>query len=401
MRPMLVTTLYPPRLVGGAERSVQVLAEALAGRGHEVSVVCLTPDPAPSRRTQGGVRVYELPLHNRYWPFEGQPGALDRVAWHLRDTHNRTMADLLAGVLEEERPELLHSNTLAGFSVAAWEAARRADVPIAHTLRDYYLLCPRATMYRNGRNCERRCRDCRLFSEPRRRATRLVGAVIGNSRFILDKHLQLGCFEATPHRTVIYNAYRAEPGPPPPRSAPVTFGYLGRLGPTKGVDRILAAAAGLPRDGWRLLVAGRGDEAYEAELRERAAGLPIEFLGFVDPPTLFARLHALIVPSLWQEPLPRTIFEAYAHGVPVLASDRGGSPEIVDEGATGYVFDPDRPEGLTTRMRDLLERPERAIALRDACARKAMAFAPERTVAGYLDVYRALLDGATPVAPPP
>lgn len=398
MKLMLVTTLYPPRVVGGAERSVQVLAEALASRGHEVTVVCTTPEATPSRRTLNGVTVFELPLHDRYWPFEGQPGALDKAVWHLRDTHSGVMAEQLAGVLEQARPDLLHSNTLAGLSVSAWDVARRVGVPIVHTLRDYYLLCPRATMFRTGRNCERRCWDCRLYSEPRRRATRHVAAVVGNSRFILDKHLALGCFGAASQRTVIYNAYRADPSPPPAATSPITFGYLGRLGPTKGVDRILTAAAGLPRDGWRLLIAGRGDEAFASELLERASGLPIEYLGFVDPPTLFARLHALIVPSLWQEPLPRTIFEAYAHGVPVLASNRGGSPEIVDEGETGFIFDPDHAEQLADLMRGLLEQPERALSLRGACLRKALSFRPARTVDAYLDVYRTLLEQPAPPA---
>jgi glycosyltransferase involved in cell wall biosynthesis len=67
-------------------------------------------------------------------------------------------------------------------------------------------------------------------------------------------------------------------------------------------------------------------------------------LGFIPPAELFAKIDVLVVPSLWHEPLGRIVFEAYAHGLPVIATDRGGISEIVSPGETGFLFDPDVPE---------------------------------------------------------
>ena len=76
----------------------------------------------------------------------------------------------------------------------------------------------------------------------------------------------------------------------------------------------------------------------------------IRFLGRVDDPgRVLAEIDALVVPSVWEEPLSRTIFEAYGAGVPVIVSNRGGNPEAVDVGATGFVVDPEQPEAFGSR----------------------------------------------------
>jgi len=79
-------------------------------------------------------------------------------------------------------------------------------------------------------------------------------------------------------------------------------------------------------------------------LRKRAEGLPVEFLGYVKPEELFRLIHCLVVSSRWHEPFGRVIIETFACAIPVIASNRGGIPEIVDEGQTGWLYDPDIPE---------------------------------------------------------
>lgn len=63
----------------------------------------------------------------------------------------------------------------------------------------------------------------------------------------------------------------------------------------------------------------------------------------------------VIVPSEWDEPLPRTILEAYSFGVPIIGADRGGIPEMIDEGNTGYSFE----AGKVTSLVNVIKRFER------------------------------------------
>jgi glycosyltransferase involved in cell wall biosynthesis len=141
----------------------------------------------------------------------------------------------------------------------------------------------------------------------------------------------------------------------------LTIGCVGRIAREKGQREFLAAAreiqAAVPEA--RFVIAGaalfgdRAAESYERTVREAAAGLPVEFTGWVDDVySVMSRLDLLIVPSVWDEPNPRVILEAFAAGVPVLALRTGGIPEIVDDGRTAFLCDD--PGGLALRAIQLL-----------------------------------------------
>ena len=391
----MVNTLYTPNLFGGAERSVQSLAEALVTKGHEVTVVSTHARPKTQQGVVNGVKVYYVGLKNLYWPFgSSQPEPL-KPLWHAVDTYNPRMAGVIADILDAEQPDLGHTNNLAGFSVAVWRAARARSLPIVHTLRDYYLLCPRTSMFRNGTNCETQCRDCRSYSVIRRRESNKVNAVIGISDFILQKHLELGCFQDVAHRCTIYNSYEGdEPATDRARGQRLKLGYIGRLVATKGVELVLDVLKNLFVSDVELYIAGEGDKIYENYLKATYPFPAVHYLGFVKPESLFAKIDVLIVPSLWHEPMGRTIIEAYAHGIPVIGSSRGGIPEIVDEGETGFLFEPDQPKSLAGAVERFLQDPRLLATMRPNLRAKATIFLPGTVVDKHLDIYRSVLSGA-------
>ena len=147
-------------------------------------------------------------------------------------------------------------------------------------------------------------------------------------------------------------------------------------------------------DSARLLLAGAGEPDYERGLRDRCAGVPgkVTFLGVVPPRELFEQIDVLAVPSLWREPFGRIVIEANAWGIPVVASRRGGLPEIVDDGVTGFLFDPDHEEELARTLRGLT--PARCAAMRDACLDKARVFLPETIAGRYEALYRRVAEPA-------
>jgi glycosyltransferase involved in cell wall biosynthesis len=395
---LLINTLYTPNLIGGTERAVQLLAESLAREGRRVVVASTAPERGVRTATVNGVKAYYVGLKNLYWPFGEREyyRALKPLA-HTLDTRNPWMAREVGRILDEERPDLVHTNGLGGFSVLAWQRVEQRRLPLVHTLHDHYLLCPRSTMFRRGRSCDKQCAECRLYSLPRRRPSDRVDVVVGVSRYILERHLKLGYFAATPEKRVIPNAYRAEPASlsVERRSPPVRFGYLGMLHPVKGIEKLLETVAELRRGAWSLSVAGRGRVAYESYLRNKYRMSDVDFLGHVDSGSFLPELDVLVVPSLVHESFGRVVIEAYAYGVPVIGASRGGIPELVEEGRTGFLFDPERPGDLKSRMQRFIDDPAVIRGMRRACREKAKDFLPEDIVWKYLMVYEEAVENRT------
>jgi glycosyltransferase involved in cell wall biosynthesis len=390
---MYVTSLYTPNLIGGAERVVQSLAESMVEAGHHALVVSAAPQEGTRVDWINGVKVYYIGLKNLYWPYrDGNKPRLLKPFWHGLDTFNPLMANQLARILNTEQPNLVHTHTLGGFSVLAWRQVKQRGLPLVHTLHDYYLLCPKSTMFRNGRNCRRQCAQCLPYALPRKWYSSKVDVITGITRFILDRHLEYNYFATVRERKVIFNAYQAQSAATNSgtRSLPIRFGYLGRLHPTKGLEVLLDAVARLPEGTWDLDIGGKGLSAYENYLHSRYSNPRIKYMGYVSPENLCSNIDVLVIPSIWHEPFGRVISEAYAHGVPVIGSKRGGIPELVEEPHTGFLFDPSRPGDLTLKMWQFIENPAIIDDMRLASLTKAGAFLPEDIVEQYLEVYGGL-----------
>jgi glycosyltransferase involved in cell wall biosynthesis len=314
-----------------------------------------------------------------------------KALWHAVDTYNPAMSRLVSEIICQEMPDVVHTNNIAGFSPSIWKAVRQRRIPLVHTLRDYYLLCPKTTMFRYERNCNGRCLNCYPYSVNRQRQSQLVDALVGISHFILNKHLAFGYFRNAIHRSVIHNSYEASTGEGSgwlgEPSFPLKLGYLGRLAPSKGIELVLEAVSRFPTGSIELQVAGKGDSGYVEHLKGKYHSTNIRFLGFMEPEELFGEIELLVVPSLWHEPMGRVVIEAYAHGVPVIASNRGGIPEIVDDGETGYIFDPTSIRALTSAIKTVLDSPQVLVDMREKCRRKASEYLPARITDAYLGIY--------------
>lgn len=394
-RVCLVTGAYAPGPEFGAERAVRRLANALAARGHEPHVVttCGAGQGRVGRVDDHAVTY--LPQRNFYWSGDrDDKGFATKVAWHVRDSYNPAMGRAVGQVLDTLRPDVVHTNILAGLSVAVWQAAAERRIPIVHTLHDYYLLCPRSSMFVGERACLTQCAMCRMLSLPRIRATRLVDAVTAPSRAVLDAHLDRGLFPQARMRDVVQYVYAtptAEPREPPPADRP-TLGFIGRLTADKGLGPLLAWMAG-PQSrthaDLRFVIAGTGP--LEARVRQAVAADPrIEYLGYTTPADFFPRLTALVVPSIWHDPSPVVIREAYGYGIPVVGSRSGGIPELISCVDERLVFDP-LDAGDMTRAIELALAPTMRPAFAARCARAMELFAAHPVCEQLEAIYAACL----------
>jgi len=398
MKVAFVTTVYAPNGVGGAERTVQTLAEALVAQGHEACVISLSPEGSESEGELNGVRTFYLPLANLHWPFEPDHGRLKRALWHAIDAYNPLMGARVGRILKRERPDVLQTGNLLGFSVAVWRAADSLGVPVVQMLHDYYLGCPNSSMFRNGRNCASQCTVCRTYTAPRRALSGTPAAVISLSHRTLDRLEGCGLFPGEAETVVIHGASQLKIHAlksRPLRSADaLTLGYLGRIAPNKGIEFMLDAVLRVEGPRVRVLLGGSGEASYLADLQARYASPAVQFCAFVKPEEFFERIDVLVVPSLWEEPLGRVIYEAYAHGVPSIVTRMGGMPEIVEEGVTGFVIEPGDVPGLARRVQQLAQ-DWRGTAFVEPCLAKSQEFRIDHVFERYLGVWQRAAASAT------
>ncbi len=395
MKIAIINSLYTPNILGGGELSVQYLAEAIKNNGHDVVVLTLSPRSKTEVEVVNGIRVYYIGLKNIFWPFtQKSRWAAMKILWHLIDTHNPFMRREVVRILKAEKPDVVHTNNVRGFSVDIWREINKMAIPLVHTLRDYYLLCFRGTMFRNNGNCAGQCGSCRALTSQKRKQTAKVDIVVGNSQFILDRHLNYGYFPQSA-TAVIHNIFEKTTGSVRnDRGADHrVFGFIGRLHPTKGIEFLVEAfrSADIASTS-RLLIAGDGPPAYVRALKSRCHGLPIDFLGLTDASDFYSKVDMIILPSLWEEPLSRVIFEAFAWGKPVIGSSRGGTPEILKSGETGYLFDTASPDNLAHILREVAHISTDELGrLSQNCLKMAEAFLPDAIAALYISIYNEAL----------
>ncbi len=353
----------------GAERTLTTLMSAMLERGHDIALASTGAAPGLERADRDGIRVWRAGLKNIYWPkrdMKTTSWPLRRL-WHVLDSYNWQMRKQFENIIEMERPDVISSHQLAGWSISALDAAADAGVPVVQVLHDYYNACPNSMLFKNGHDCETQCFPCKTMRSIHRTICNKAKAVVGVSKYVLERHLELGYFADGPARHVIHNA-RARADLKLDEAARqraqiyasrlpdiVKFGFIGTIAAHKGIELLLETFREFPFGKAELIIAGSGKPDYVNGLRERFAAPHIKFLGQVEPYQFFSQVDVTVVPSLWQEPLGMIVPESFVFGVPVIASRRGGIPEMIDEGGNGMLFEPRLPGDLYRAMQFFLD----------------------------------------------
>lgn len=375
MHILYINARYIPEGIGGPAHSTRFLAEQVVREGHRATVFCRASSPGLLREEMDGVQVIRAGL----------------------DIPLLQVAGLFTQTLDEDRPDVIHSLFPREFPLAVLaQAAKKRAIPIVQTLLSFNFLCHQSFV-RNGRNCTTQCADCRRDTVAERDYCEYVAAAVGISRYMLELHERAGLFSAARLKRVIFDAYESPRavGQQPSQSDILRLGFLGRLDPLKGIERLLEALTGpaLRDRSWNLKIGGTGSPAYEQGLRTKYPDPRIQFLGFVEPGELLSSIDVLVAPALWEEPLGRIVLEAYAHGVPVIASRRGGMAETVEHGRTGFLFEPDRSGELSKAILQCLDAPEKLQEMKPrALAKWQQEFTPIAIARQYLEVYAGILD---------
>ncbi|WP_281900502.1 glycosyltransferase [Phytohabitans aurantiacus] len=388
---------------GGAEGYLLDLAELQRAHGDEVAFFGMThpENDTPQRYGEHFPAYVELEPAPR--------GPLRRAAAVGRMVYSPASRRGLARVISDFKPDVVHMhNIYHQLSPSVLGAVRAAGVRCVLTLHDYKLACPSYQLLDGHTICDacvthgpwqaarRRCKDGSLGASAvlsleswAHRTTRAYGGVdafVSPSRFLAGIMRRAGVF---PERMRVVNHFVDTAAVPPADRPGSGVVYAGRLAREKGVDTLINAAAD---GGFRVDIAGDGParSALEALAAERAPDR-VRFHGRLAKPALHALLRdsaVAAVPSRWHENQPMAVLEAFACGLPVVTTDLGGLPEMVEPGADGAIVPADDPAALAGALGELLADPERAHEMgRAGRAKVVRDFAPETHLARLREVY--------------
>jgi glycosyltransferase involved in cell wall biosynthesis len=338
---------------GGAEEMLLTLLEHLDRS--LIDPVLLVPGPGdlPDRAAKAGTPVRYVPV-DRALLEVARGGAGSRAAAARAAAASLAAAATHALAIRRARADLVVTNSAKAhvYGSVAGALARRPVVWRMHDTIDSpdFAGAMRRLLVAVGARIPRR-----VLAVSDTAGAALVRAGVPQSKVVvLYNGLPLDALEAAPARPE---------GPP-------TVGMIGRLTPLKGHDVFLEAAARLAAgaSGTRFLIAGaaaREAPDYAGRLAERARELGIGDAleiesPFADLAATLARLDVVVHPAVLPDSLPTTIIEAMAMSRPVVGTDLGGLPELIEEGRSGLLVPPEDPAALADAVAAVLADPAMA-----------------------------------------
>jgi glycosyltransferase involved in cell wall biosynthesis len=345
MRILLINTFYYPNIIGGTEISVKKLAEGLAKCGHDVSVLCTSENNA--FEIINDVKVYRIRVKNLYAPIESKnQKAIKKCIYKLLEINNYFNIGIMDKKIKEIKPDVIHVNNIYGLSISLWKVLKKSNVPIIHTLRDYYLMCPKVNLISRGKICKNPKFVCRLFANYNKNIFKYDSCVTAPSQFTLNLFIEKGLIERK-NTKLIYNAIDFDrkisekilSNKIKRKGSLIRFVYLGGLDEHKGIKWLINAFKKINNKNINLSIAGKGKmenfirQASEEDNR-------IKYLGYLNEEQINKLLYksdVLIVPSIWYEPFGRVVIDAYRNIMPVIGSDIGGLSEIIEDKETGLL----------------------------------------------------------------
>jgi glycosyltransferase involved in cell wall biosynthesis len=317
------------------------------------------------------------------------------------------------------KPEVVHfHNTLPLISPSAYYACARNGIPVVQTLHNYRLVCPAATFLRDGKLCE----DClgRRIAWPavahgcyrgNYAASAAVTAMLGTHRFLgtwqtkVDAYIALSEFARKKHiaggipadRLVVKpNFVHPDPGPRSREAAGRYALFVGRLSAEKGLHGLLAAWKRLEKS-IPLFLLGDGPMREEIAPQMGTPGLlEAALVGSVPRDDVLRWMRGarfLVCPSHWFEGCPLVIVEAFACGVPVIATGHGPTAEMVDHGRTGlHVLAGDSAD-LAAKVAWAWSHPDEMRVMGEAARREfERKYSAERNYGQLIALYRRLVE---------
>lgn len=345
--------------LAGGQLVAEKLISGARARGHEALIVSPSRGAFTERAERDGIPVRTVDVSRAF-----------KLGGLLR----------LRRLIRAERIELVHTHAMLASNLLSRVASRSSGTPVVSHAHGAEVFRPGAAgrVYRLLDNLTARW------------CARVIAVSDDTRRRLIEQGIPARLIET------VYNGLDPPESPPEPGLRALgldrrqVIACVGRLEPAKGQAELIEAAAEVP-DAVVLLIGrdvGGSRSRLERLAAERGVADRVVFAGpRTDVLELVAGCALLAAPS-WTEGFPIAPLEAMAVGKPVVATEVGGTPELVANGETGLLVPPRDPDALAAALRDLLADPARAQAMGEAGYRRLRErFSEARMVERVLAIY--------------
>ena len=334
--------------LGGSETYMFGISDELQRRGHAVQFFGKR-DPADAHGNNFGIYAKS-----------------GKTPWSK--IVNRRNCKLFGQLLDKYKPDLVHFNLVYfALTPAIIQEAVKRNIPTIHTVHDPKIVCANHRLFIEKKN--KPCMECldkgfssctknrcirnslvlsvlasaESYYHKKHKTYEMIDMFVFPSDFMRKIHIEQGINKEK--SITIRNYSRIEKNNTVPNKKPYVL-YFGRLGEEKGIRQLVDVAKMLPNVNF--VFAGKG------ELNSLLESIPnCEYKGFVEGNklrSLIEEAKCAVFPSVWYENCPMSILESIALGTPVIGSNKGGIPELIEEGITGFVFSSADTESLKQRI---------------------------------------------------
>jgi glycosyltransferase involved in cell wall biosynthesis len=399
MRVLLMAQFYPPT-IGGEERHVRNLAHALSVRGHNVAVGTLGATGRPQQDMDGQVEVWRI------------GGVMQRMSALYSDAERRhappfpdpELSYRVCQIIRRFQPDIIHAHNWISHSVLPM--AKLASIPVVLTLHDYGMVCAVKTLMRENVVCEGpklpRCLSCAGTHYGTAKgsvvtlATRLtqpmqrwgISRLLAVSKAVADRN---GLAESRiPYEVVpnfIPDTFTFDPDPELIAALPAEpyLLFVGDLRLLKGLHTLL--------DAYRKLIKPPPLVLIGRVCPDTPAQFPDNVWVFNNWPhsaimEAWRRCLVGLAPSVWPDPCPTVVMEAMACGRPVIGTDMGGIPDIIENGVTGFVVPSADPFALAAAIQALIDDLDLSLRMGEAARVRVELFRAHSVVSRIERIYR-------------
>ena len=395
---------------GGPEKYMFNIKKMLEDKGHEV-----IPFSIQSNKNVETLysKYFVEPIGSRDAVYFDEVKKTPKSIWQLftRSVYSKEVERAIKKEIVAEKPDLVYIiHFVNKLSPSVIVGAKKLGVPVVLRLSDYFLLCPRFDFLYQRKICEeclsKGYRSCikkrcvkgsllasliRVFSMKFHDFIRVydkVDAFITPSEFLKEKLITNGFNEKKIYCVPTFTDSKIKNV----NEQPGKYGlYFGRISEEKGVQAVINAYENLPDHNVKIMGDDTTEEAIKLKKYVQNNKLTnVEFLGFksgTELEKIIQNARFTLIPSIWYDNLPNTALESFQFSKPVIASNIGSLPELVEDGFNGYLFDPHNAHELVDKIK-LLDDDNRVVEMgknsRDLLRKK---FSPETHYNSLMQIF--------------
>lgn len=340
----MTSTFYPPYHIGGDATHIKLLAEELVKKGHEVHVMhSLDAYQIKKKEIPKKMDYNDVYIHALHSPLNLNP-----YLTYVLGNSNFTLKKF-ESILNKVKPDIVHHHNISLLGYKLFK--KKGCYKNFYTAHDYWLICQKNNLFREGKLCNKRsCFFCVLRSKRPYQLWRMfngfknsirdIDVVITPSNYIKNRLLE----KLNLNAITIPNFVSEPPSEIKNSDFSDFFLYVGVLEKHKGILNLLEIFKKYGNEiDAKLLIMGEGtlENYIKRFIRSNNLEKTIVFLGWKDHSSLYPLYRdtlALIIPSIWPENAPLVALESLSVGTPVIGSDRGGIPEIVEKVDANLIF---------------------------------------------------------------